>query len=198
MIKEIIRKFRLWLIIGAALLLVNLAVFFFLTLPKINAEALNRNRLADVQNIEQDLQKALKERESIYNYILENQRSLQKFYFEKLGRKSEKLTTILKEREEIAGKFGVVPVRVRYSSELIKDRPLERFTMAFPLTGTYESMRFFVDTLEHSENFFIVEDVELESSPNNASAMSMRITVSTFFYGKHSNMMDEELAEGDE
>lgn len=181
---EFYRKNAIWLIIGAALLLVNIAVLFLISLPKINAEALNRQRLEQIEQQEAELKQVLTERQGLKQFIENNQQALEKFYTDVLGKKASRLTSILEERQEIGNKFGVLPTRVRYSSEQVRDLPIERFQMTFPLSGTYESLRFFIDMMEHSSNFFIIEDIELDGDVTNSSEQQMRIAISTFFHGE--------------
>lgn len=181
---EFYRKHAVWLIVGAALLLINVAVLFLLSLPKINAEALNRQRLEQIDQQEAELRQVLEERRTLLQFIEDNRQSLETFYADILGKKATRLTTILKERQEIGNQFGVLPTRVRYSSERVRDLPIERFRMAFPLVGTYESLRFFIDTMEHSSNFFIIEDIELDSASLDTKELQMRITISTYFHGE--------------
>ena len=181
---EFYRKHTVWLIVGAVLLLANIAALFLLSLPKINAEALNRQRLEQVGQQEADLRRVLEERRDLKQFIEKNREALDTFYSDILGTKASRLTAILKERQDIGNQFGVLPTRVRYSSDQVRDLPIEQFRMAFPLAGTYESLRFFIDTVEHSSNFFIIEDIELDSASQQGDELQMRITVSTFFHGE--------------
>jgi Tfp pilus assembly protein PilO len=189
---EYYRKNSTWLIIAAVLLVVNVAVFFFMTLPNIDAESVGRNRLQQINSKVADIESALNQRQELHDHIVSNKAALETFYSEVLGKRSEKLTSILKERHDISGQFGIVPEYVRYMGEPVQRVPLEKFSMSFPLEGTYESLRFFINTLENSRNFFIIEDIELDSSSGNRQELSMRITVSTFFHGKKVYERDEE------
>ena len=181
MLLDLIKKYKNWLIVAVVLILLNVAALLFLTLPKINSEQINQERVALIEKKNADLQGKLTSREEALEKLEANRNSLEEFYVDTLGTKSDRMTEILAEREKIATKFGVIPVRVRYASANVRNMPLERFTMSFPLSGTYESLRFFIDTLEHSENFYLIEDVELESSSGGPEDLSMRITVSTMF-----------------
>lgn len=190
---------------GALLLLINLAVLIFLTLPKINAEAIARDHITSINKQKTDLERELRTKQSIVkkvNYTLDD---LDRLYLEVLGNRSDKITAVLKEREDISKRYGVLPERVRYTNSEIRNLPLEQFSMSFPLEGSYASLRFFLNNIEHSTNFFIVENVELEDEASGSSAeMTMRIVISTFFYnpelktGMQNGANAEETNQGDE
>jgi Tfp pilus assembly protein PilO len=194
---EFYRKYSMWIIAGVVVLLANAGVFFLLTLPRLDAEAANRKRLARMLEQKTELSRILDERRDLLTLIEDNRENLQRFYNDVLGTRSQRLIEILAEREEIGGEFGVAPTQVRYETARVQNLPLEKFTMSFPLTGTYESLRFFVDTLEHSDNFFIIQDIELESGRETESELGMRISISTYFHGGLPVGPEEELTESD-
>lgn len=200
MFAEFYRKYTLWIAIGALVLLINLALFIILTLPKINAEAIERNHLDSVSKQVDELKRDLDQRQSLVEKVNLTLDDLDRFYLEELGNRSDKITAVLKEREEISRRYGVLPERVRYNNSDVRNLPLEQFSMSFPLEGTYASLRFFLNNIEHSSNFFIVENVELEDEAGSeTSEMTMRIAISTYFYnpdfGKDTQ---EDNDEGDE
>lgn len=74
---------------------------------------------------------------------------------------------------------------------------MAEMVMSFPLKGTYGSFRFFIDNIEHSENFFIIKDIELSSSEDSTSGeMNMRITVGTLFHDEREDLDADYYNEG--
>lgn len=198
MILDFVRRNQILVGAIAALLIVNLAVLLFFTLPKLDTEAYNRQRVEAVEKQHNELQRILNERRQFQQLLASNVQALNNFYKNILGRRENRITEILAEREDISGQFGISPTQVRYSFVDEQNMPLERFRMSFPLEGSYESFRFFVNTLENSENFFIIDDIELASQADETEIMNMRIEVTTFFYDPEAGSQDvdeEDLAD---
>jgi len=177
---EFLRKYSLLIGIGALLLLINVVVFIFFSQPKINAEAISRERLANAMERQGRLRARLSGLAEDKRALDAANGDLESFFKEILSNRNRQID-VIKERNEIASDFGVQPTRVRYAINLVKDQPLERFVMNFPLQGNYASLRFFINTIERSENFLIIDGIELEGS-DMESELSMRIAVSTYFH----------------
>jgi len=177
---EFLRKFSLLIGIGALLLLINVIVFAFFTLPKINAETISRERLDDSMERQNRLRARLAGLSEDRRALEAASGDLESFFKEVLEGRDRQIS-VIKDRNEIAADFGVQPTRVRYSINSVQNQPLERFMMNFPLQGNYASLRFFINTIERSENFLIIDGIELESG-ELAGELSMRIGVSTYFH----------------
>lgn len=195
MFREFYQRHKPLVLAAMALLLVNLVVLVIFTLPKMDAEAFNRNRVRNVQQQHGELQRILNERRQFEQFLQSNSGTLRKFYTDILGRRPARITDILAEREEISNQFGIVPTQVRYAFQQQEDIPLERFRMSFPLSGTYESFRFFVNTMENSQNFFIIDDIELANQQEETETMNMRIAVTTYFHSPPEERRTEEDAD---
>lgn len=198
MFNEFYRKYRTAVIVLGALLLVNIAVFVFLTLPKINREADIRTRLENMRVEARSQQARLQEQENRLLAYQSQSQQLLAFYEETLGLRSGRMTQILDERQRIAQGSGVRPENVRYATSFVRDQPLEGFTMSFPLRGSYQALRSFLRTIEQSRQFFIIEGVELESAEAGGAALSMRISVSTYFYDPDAIRLQMSEAESEE
>jgi Tfp pilus assembly protein PilO len=177
---EFLRKYMLLIGIGALLLLADIIVFAFLALPKINAEAIGLERLTGAMERQTVLRTRLAALADDKRALEDAKGDLQSFYLEHLGDRMRQIE-VIKERNSIAADYGVQPTRVSYSITEVKNQPLERFMMTFPLQGNYASLRFFINTIERSSNFLLIDDVQLESGEQK-SELSMRIAVSTYFY----------------
>ena len=180
MFAEFLQKYKLLLGLGVLLLAANTVVLFTLSLPKINAEAIARQRLESAMQRQDALRARLAGLADEKNALSAASGDLESFYGETLGNRNRQIE-VIRERNEIASSFGVLPTRVNYTNAEEEDQPVERFTMSFPLQGNYASLRFFLNTIERSDNFLIIDGVELEGSGEERE-LSMRITVTTYFY----------------
>lgn len=182
MFNEFYRKYAVAVVVLGVLLLVNAGVFAFLTLPKINREADVRARLETLRMQAREQKSRLTEQEQRLVAYQQRSQELLGFYENTLGKRSGRMTQILDERLRIAEGSGVRPENVRYATSFVRDQPLEGFSMAFPLRGSYQALRSFLRTIEQSRQFFIIEGVELENAEAGGATLSMRISVSTYFY----------------
>ena len=180
MFAEFYRKFSLLIWLGLALLVANIAVFFLLTQPKINAEAIGRERLSEAMQRQTELRTRLNSLAEDRNALDSAREDLAEFYEKTLGNRKRQ-TDLIRERNEIAQDYGVVPTRVNYSNTIDRDQPIERFSMSFSLQGNYASLRYFLNSIERSPSFFIIDSVELEGGDEDRE-LAMRIAFSTYFY----------------
>lgn len=194
MFAEFIRKYLAWIIVGALLLAANVIVYFLLTYPKINAEAIEREEMERVQQRQSGLRNELAGIAAREKRILAFSSALKDFYSNTLI-SIDNLEDLVRERNRIAQRNGMQPDRTRYPSEVIRGQPLSRFAMIFPLQGSYASLRSFLNEVETSEKYFLIIDaVELNSSESREE-LSMQITVSSYL---HDPTLEEALAASEE
>ncbi len=121
---------------------------------------------------------------------LQRQRdNLVRFHDDILSDKVSKLTTIQREIRSLATQFHVNPETVSYAPEYLKDQDLVSFEISFPLRGSYENLRQFIQSVESSRNFLIINDISLADSREGGVLLSVSIRLRTFF-------QDSELAAG--
>jgi Tfp pilus assembly protein PilO len=182
MLMDLIRYRKKVLIIIGILLVVNIFVLFTFTLPRASAvdssiaRALTASQELEQINLLHDKAKLT------LDAMTSGKRDLAHFYNEILKTRQLRVPAILLERQVLADRFGVIPERVNYNTLGIQDQPIERFSMTFPLNGNYRSLRSFIDTLEKADSFFIIDDIELNGAATENGPLTMRISVSTFFY----------------
>ncbi len=168
----------------------NLAMAFFINVPRakrvmaldeavVRAAAALSTRTNDVTNLREH-----------HARVLTGRQSLELFYSEILSRKSERLISFQREIREIAGRFNINLETIGYRNEPFPEDKVAKFTATMPLTGSYENLREFVDTIERSENFIVIEAIQLTSSKEGGVILSLLIQLSTYF-------VDEEIGQDD-
>ena len=93
---------------------------------------------------------------------------------------------------EIAGllkDFGISFDRVQYENEPLEDGALERFAIVVPLEGGYSSLRRFIQAVEKSENFLVIERVQLGAGKVQ-DVVELNITLATYFIAPDANLDD--------
>jgi hypothetical protein len=71
--------------------------------------------------------------------------------------------------------------RDSYEEVQVRDSTLRRLRITMVLTGSYEDMRTFIYQLETSEEFVIIDNVELSGSATNTSEQVVTLEMSTYF-----------------
>ena len=98
-----------------------------------------------------------------------------------LSSKEERMTAIQREVRKLAADRGLDPARITYNATEIKDTGLVRFTIAFPLNGTYATLQDFVKAVEDSPNFLIVDNIVIDET--DGSSLSLQVQLATYFQG---------------
>jgi Tfp pilus assembly protein PilO len=113
---------------------------------------------------------------------LERQRqNLQQFYDVILADKVAKMTAIQREIRSIASQFQVDPETVTYDPSYLQAEELVRFDISFPLRGSYENLRQFIQRVESSTHFLIIDDVSLADAREGGVSLGLNVHLHTFF-----------------
>lgn len=103
---------------------------------------------------------------------------IERLYTSSLGPESERLTDWIREVKELAEQSGLSPSAINYPSEDFVDYGLHRRSFEFLVGGSYASLRQFVNLLELTDSFIVLEGVTLnESEPE----LRISLRLSTLF-----------------
>jgi Tfp pilus assembly protein PilO len=81
----------------------------------------------------------------------------------------------------IARQFNVNLQRIQYENSRLEDEGLERFAMVVPLEGGYGSLRKFIQAVENSDKFLVIEQVALATGRDGGALIQLNIVVATYF-----------------
>jgi len=85
------------------------------------------------------------------------------------------------ELARLAGDFDIDLDSVVYGNEVLLDEELERFSMNVPLEGSYTSLRKFLQAVEESDKFLVVESVALARGADDGQLLNLNIALATYF-----------------
>jgi Tfp pilus assembly protein PilO len=163
------------------LLGLNVAFWFLVNVPR-------SSRVIDLEQAvgRASAQLAIKEKDVAslrehYTRVMEGRASLDRFYADVLSTKQERLISFQKEIRDIANKFHINLETITYPREEYPKDKVTKFTATMPLTGSYEGLREFIDTVEKSDNFIVIEGIQLANSKEGGVVLSMSIQLSTYF-----------------
>ena len=103
-------------------------------------------------------------------------------YSQHFATESERLTALITEVRELASRAGAVPDRINYPEEFFEDYGLIERSMVFTVDGTYEELRLFVNYLEQSGSFLVLESLGLQDG--SEGKLRIRTILSTLFSGR--------------
>lgn len=171
----------------------NLAVTFLMIVPRSERADALREAAADFQQKLNARRQKVDRARAEYERVMGGRQTLETFYQDVLSTKRDRMTAFQREIREIATKFSIRPDQISYSRYLFPKDRMVKFSAVLPLSGSYENLRAFISALENSENFLILEAVNLTDSKEGGVILSLNIAVATYFLDP-----DVELKEGAE
>ncbi len=98
-----------------------------------------------------------------------------------LSTRDLRLVDVQEELERLCTQFGIDLNSVGYDNDLLLDEELDRFVMNVPLEGNYASLRKFLQAVEDSEEFLVVERVSLARGKEGGRTLGLSINLATYF-----------------
>jgi Tfp pilus assembly protein PilO len=161
------------------LLVVNAAVFAVYTLPRTLQErsvsARDATLRADVAR-EREVVAQLRRRAET---LKANTRDRERFYSEIVGDRGRDLVATIEEVEKMAVDLGLKPQTRAWEHSRLHELPVVRTVIRMPLRGTYAQLVAFLDRVERSKRFLIVEQVSLKEGSDGQG--DLLVAVGTYF-----------------
>lgn len=130
---------------------------------------------------ESRLERLSAQRDELAELVLRARRSragIDRLYDRSFGTESERLTDWIREVKELAEQSGLAPSTISYPREELVDYGLLKRSFVFPVRGSYASLRQFINLLELTESFVVLEGVTMnESEPE----LQISLSLSTLF-----------------
>lgn len=168
-------------IVFLVVLIVNIAVAAFVVRPTVRAfRSLDENSLPQRNQLRQR-QKQVEGREAFLAALVQAEVDLQTLRGEILSTRQRRMVEVQVELAKLARQFNINLERVQYENDLLEDEGLERFAMVVPLEGGYANLRKFIEAVERSERFLVVERVALGSGQDGGTLLQLNITLATYF-----------------
>lgn len=159
----------------AILLGLNVAVFAVYTFPRSLQEksvaARNASLRADVAR-EREVVADLRRRAEI---LKANARDTERLYREILGERGPDLVPTIQEVERMALELGLKPQARSWDHSRVADLPVARTIINMPLRGTYPQLAAFLDRVEHSKRFLVVEQVSLREGQDGQGDLTVSV-----------------------
>ncbi len=169
------------------LLLANVMVSVLLVRPKVA----RHRQLTDLSSPQLQVVKT-REKEVVqkenYQKAMEKARDdMKRLAGDVLSTRQRRMIGVQLEVAKLAREYGIALDRVRYENEPLDNGALERFAIVVPLSGGYSNLRKFIQSVESSNNFLVIERVALGSG-KSADVLELNITLATYFIAPDANL----------
>jgi len=166
--------------LGLLFLLLNSLLFLFLVLPQNQRISGLQSDYANQRSRIIDHQRTIRSLEHRLEALQKAQTDLQIIYNEKLSQKKTGVTEIRQELEELADSVNVNRSDVSYNYDVLPEFGLRHFTLSVPVEGAYRDIRRFINGIERSEHFLILEKVDLSAEKSSSDNLLMNFQLSTY------------------
>ena len=159
----------------------NLVLYLALNLPRMHREAVEAKRVGAVTQDLSSLSRRVGLMKDLDSRYGTESRKIDTFFNDVLGTKEARMIQIQREVRSIAGSFGLDPETINYQKELLDKVALVKFQINVPLVGDYRNLRQFINKIENSENFLIIDSVSLGGAKDGGALLDLNIQLSTYF-----------------
>jgi len=168
-------------IVLALWLLLALAFFFVFARPKVREyNALQRDAAPKLEALEQQ-RLATENREHFLVALKQAENDLETLRDDVLSTREQRMVEVQAELDDLASAFRIDLDSVSFDNEILPEEELDRQVMVVPLEGTYTNLRNFLQAVESSEKFLIVERVALAEGKEGGVQLQLNITLATYF-----------------
>jgi Tfp pilus assembly protein PilO len=166
--------------LGLLFLVLNSLLFLFLVLPENQRISRLQSDYANQRSKMIEQQKRTRNMEHRLAALQKAQTDLQMIYNEKLSQKKTGVTEIRQELEELADSVNVSRSDVNYDYDVLPEFGLRHFTLSVPVEGAYRDIRRFINGIERSQHFLILEQVNLSAEKKSSDNLIMNFKLSTY------------------
>jgi Tfp pilus assembly protein PilO len=120
-------------------------------------------------------------RESFLEKLQQAESDLSRFREEVLSTRELRLVSVQRELTKLCARFNIDLETVTLDHDDLLDEELNRMAMVVPLEGGYANLRKFLQAVESSEQFLLVEKVGLGKGKEGGVMLQLDITLVTYF-----------------
>lgn len=126
-------------------------------------------------------EEAVKKLERFRDGLHTAESDLRRLREEVLSSRNARLVEVQAEVADICSEFHIDLESVGYSHELLLDEGLDRLEMNVPLEGGYANLRKFLQAVEDSDKFLLIERVALAKGKQGGRLLDLNISLATYF-----------------
>jgi Tfp pilus assembly protein PilO len=170
---------RIALVLGA-LLVANAAVSVLVVRPKVAEYRQLTDESSPHLQVVKTREKDVAAKEAYVASMTKARDDMKRLSLDVLSTRQRRMINVQLEVARLVREFGIALDRVSYENEALDNGALERFGIVVPLNGGYTSLRKFIQAVESSDNFLVIERVALGAG-KSADVVELNITLATYF-----------------
>jgi Tfp pilus assembly protein PilO len=169
------------LIFLLVLLAFNVGFYLLATRPRVNEfRSLAKGSEPQLSEL-QGRTREVEVREAFFEALQKAEQDLQRLRTEILSTREARLVEVQRELEALCRQFKIDLDSVTFDDEVLQNEGLDKMIMVVPLKGNYTSLRNFLQAVESSEKFMLVERVALAEGKEGGVMLELSITLATYF-----------------
>ena len=178
---SILLKQSHFIAVGLLLVGLNILLFLFVILPqKQNISRLHTEHSRQ-RTLLAEQQRQLKTLTQRLAALQKAENDLKIIYDQVLVQKKIGVTAIRQELQDLAGSLSVERGGVNYDYTPLPEFGLRQFTLSVPVEGAYRDIRRFINDIERSQYFLILDRVDLSSERRaEAQSVTLNFQLSTY------------------
>jgi Tfp pilus assembly protein PilO len=169
-----------WVRLALGIVLVLDAVLLYANWSATGAgpQALARQRL-DLRQQDKLLGADVRRVAAIRERLSDVQRQADQFYADEFLQPATGYSMIVADLNEISGKAGLHLSRVDFKERPLESRGVTEITVTTSVEGDYANLVRFINGLERTENFYLLENISLAAS--TAGSIKLNLQLRTYF-----------------
>lgn len=120
-------------------------------------------------------------REAFYEALEKAKADLAYLRREVLATRETRMIDVEREVAELCVRFGIDLLSVNFDNDLLPEAGLDKVIMVVPLVGDYTNLRRFLQAVESSDKFIIVEKVALDEGREGGVQLQLSVTLASYF-----------------
>ena len=174
----LLKRIQFGRLIGA-FLLINVLLLLFLVIPRRNVTSNLQDSFGNLRQQAANDQKEIRDLKTRLANLQRAQEDLKKIYSEILLPKKEGVLEIRLELEELARSMQIKRADPGYQYQDMSNFRVQQFGVSLPVEGSYRNIRRFINSIERSKHFLIIDAVDL-SSEQQSDAVTLAFRLSTY------------------
>lgn len=123
----------------------------------------------------------VEEREAFVQALDQAKSDLAYLREEVLSTREKRMIDVERELAELCVRFGIDLNTVNFDNDLLPDAGLDKVVMVVPLEGNYANLRRFLQAVESSDKFILVEKVTLDEGREGGVQLQLSVTLASYF-----------------
>ncbi len=171
-------RLRIWFWVGVGLCVINAGLLSTYRGVYAGRFQALEDEIAEVGNLRTRTTREVVRREDQVATVEATRSRVESLYREGFATERERITDLIREVKELAGRSGLRPGSISYPEERLAQYGLVEKSLVFTVEGNYAQLRRLINQLETTDTFVALDSISLsEATPN----LRIDLRLSTLF-----------------